>query len=268
MRQTAATLCLLAAGLAASGCDYAEAHTAKDNGRSVTINRSWPAADISNIRIAEVDGTISIEAAQTEEITLVAVAKGDLEVKADKENQGLFETSVEGDTLRIGRRESKGKRKFHFFWNDDRVRIQYTLKVPAKVSLDANTVNGRIITRGIEGETDATSVNGTIDVEVTGINEVAATTVNGRVKARFTKSFQGANFRTVNGGVEAELPQDASFTVDLAQVNGDFEASFPLTIHSHPGRRRVSGEVNGGQHELKIVTVNGDVELAHLNEVH
>jgi hypothetical protein len=27
----------------------------------------------------------------------------------------------------------------------------------------------------------------------------------------------------------------------------------------------VSGEVNGGQHELKIVTVNGDVELARLN---
>ena len=138
---------------------------------------------------------------------------------------------------------------------------------PQKVSLEANTVNGRIATRGIDGETAATSVNGTIDVEVSGNNELAATTVNGRVKARFTKSFQGAKFRTVNGGVEAFLPQQASFTVDLAQVNGDFEAAFPLSITSHPGRRRVSGEVNGGQHELKIVTVNGDVELARLNDM-
>jgi len=27
---------------------------------------------------------------------------------------------------------------------------------------------------------------------------------------------------------------------------GDVEAAFPLSIHSHPGSRRVSGEVNGG----------------------
>lgn len=268
MTRSAATFCLLAAGLVAAGCDHAHARTSKSGSRTATVNRTWPAAAIENVHIAGVDGTISVEAGDVTQITLEAVAKGDLELKPDQENQGLFETKVEGDTLRIGRREKHGKRKFRFLWHDDDVRIQYTLKVPATVSLDANTVNGRIITRGIEGDTEATSVNGTIDVEVSGMNEVAATTVNGRVKARFTKSFQGAQFRTVNGGVEAELPQSASFTVDLAQVNGDFEAAFPLTIHSHPGRRRVSGEVNGGQHELKIVTVNGDVELARLNEIH
>jgi hypothetical protein len=47
-------------------------------------------------------------------------------------------------------------------------------------------------------------------------------------------------------------------------VNGDFEASFPLSIHSNPGSRRVSGEVNGGKYELQITTVNGDVEVQHL----
>jgi hypothetical protein len=68
----------------------------------------------------------------------------------------------------------------------------------------------------------------------------------------------------VNGGVEALLPGSASFTCDLSQVNGDFEASFPLSIHSHPGSRRVSGQVNGGQFELQITTVNGDVEVQHI----
>jgi len=44
-------------------------------------------------------------------------------------------------------------------------------------------------------------------------------------------------------------------------MNGDFEAAFPLNIHSHPGSRRVSGEVNGGRHDLRIVTVNGDINI-------
>jgi hypothetical protein len=264
MRNTAATLCFLAGVLVTTACDHAQARSSSKSDKTVTINKSWPAAGIQNIRVAEVDGSIDVEAGNTTEITLLAVAEGKLELKPDKENQGLFETAVDGGTLSIGRRERKNNRRFRFLWDRDDLRIRYTLKVPATVSLDMNTVNGRIATRGIEGATEATSVNGTIDVQVAGINELEATTVNGRVKATFTKSFQGAKFRTVNGGVEAVLPQQASFTVDLAQVNGDFEASFPLSIHSHPGRRRVSGEVNGGQHELKITTVNGDVELARL----
>lgn len=269
MRKMITALCLVAGLTATVACDHERrvASEGRDT-KTVTINRSWPAAQINNLRVSEVDGAISVEATDTTEITLVAVAKGKLDLKPEKENQGLFETSLDGDTLRIGREEKKtGRRKFRirFLWRDDETRIQYTLKVPAKVSLDVNTVNGRIATRGIEGATEATSVNGSIDVEVAGINGLEASTVNGRVKARFTKSFNGAKFRTVNGGVTATLPQSASFTVDLAQVNGDFEAAFPLSIHSHPGRRRVSGEVNGGQHELKITTVNGDVELARLN---
>ena len=268
MRKTAATFCLLAAGALASACDHAHARSSA-NEKTVTITRTWPAAAITNLRVAEVDGSISVEATPGTEISLVAEIKGDLtdHVKPNAENQGIFDTVVEGDTLRIGRQE-KENRKFRFFWNDDRIRIHYKLKVPPQIALDANTVNGRIISRGMEGETEAQSVNGTIDVEVVGSNELEATTVNGRVKAKFTKDFQGAKFRTVNGGVEATLPQTASFTIDLAQVNGDFEAAFPLSIHSHPGRRRVSGEVNGGQHELKIVTVNGDVELARINGAH
>ena len=59
----------------------------------------------------------------------------------------------------------------------------------------------------------------------------------------------------------AILPPSASFTGDFTQVNGDFEAAFPLNIHSHPGSRRVSGDVNGGRYALKISTVNGDIKI-------
>lgn len=269
MKNSFATLCLLSGLLISSACDHAHARaTAARNEKSVTVNRTWPAAEIHNVRIFEIDGSITVEAAETKDITLVAVATGsNLPLKADRENQGLFQTSVEGDTLQIGRKDDNRKKfRISMLWGGDRMRVAYTLKVPREMELDMTTVNGRIATRGIDGETEATTVNGSIDAEVTGANELKAESVNGRVKAKFLTSFQGARFSTVNGGVEAILPQEASFSIDLAQVNGDFEASFPLSINSNPGRRRVSGEVNGGRHELKITTVNGDVELARLNE--
>lgn len=248
--------------LAASGCDQMERRHASRDARA-TITRNWPATGIKNIKVFEVDGSITVDAAAGNEISLLATAKGDLEIKKGEENDGLFETTIVGDTLRIGRRERR-HRGWHisFLWDRNDKQIDYVLKMPASMSLDVRTVNGRIATRGMEGETDASTVNGGIDIETTGMQPLQATTVNGRVRAKFTKGFQGARFKTVNGGVEATLPENASFAVNLSQVNGDFEASFPLSIHSNPGSRRVSGEVNGGEYELKIVTVNGDVELS------
>lgn len=257
----------LTAIVAASGCDHAERRAS--NAHRATITRNWPASGIIQVKVFEVSGSITVEAVPGNEISLLASAEGDLEVKKGEENDGLFKTEIVGDTLRIGRTREKRKGwSFPVFWGSDDLEIDYVLKVPPSVALDVSTVNGRIATRGTEGETEASTVNGSIDIETAGTRGLQATTVNGRVKAKFTRSFQGARFKTVNGGVEATLPQTASFTVNLSQVNGDFEASFPLSIHSNPGSRRVSGEVNGGEHELRIVTVNGDVELARLNGTH
>ena len=258
------------AGLLLAGCGEAEARIGSaSRGASATITRSWPAAELREVQVSETNGSISVEAGDVEEVSLVAEARGDLHITKGAENEGLFFTRIEGDTLSIGRKEKRG-RGFNFgrmfgFGRPDR-RINYTLRVPRRLDIAVSTVNGRIATRGVEGETRAATVNGTIDVEASGDRELSATSVNGRVKAKFVRTFNGARFKTVNGRVTAYFPQGASFNVDLSQVNGDFEASFPLSINSNPGSRRVSGAVNGGLHELRIVTVNGDVELARLGE--
>lgn len=262
MNRLNATLYLLLTAIVAAGCGRAEGHGPRFGGATKTITRTWPASAIRHLRVFEVEGNISVQAAPVTEISLVATASGDLKPEAGKENEGLFETKLDGDTLSIGRRDEH-RRMFHIpvIFGDDDVKISYVLRVPSTVSLNVSTVSGRIATRGVNGETQAATVNGTIDVETSGRQQLEATTVNGNVRAKFVETFQGARFKTVNGGVEAILPKSASFNVDLSQVNGDFEASFPLSIHSNPGSRRVSGEVNGGQYELKITTVNGDVEL-------
>lgn len=270
MNSRSLSLYLLAAVVVtgATACDGHHERRSRSAHATKTIQRTWPVAGIDRLKVAEIDGSVKVEAVDSDQITMVARVSGDYEVKAGAENEGLFVTRIDGGTLRIGREERDRGRKFEipFIFGRDEVEIDYELRVPKTVSLALSTVNGRISTRGEnEGETELVTVNGTIDAETAGTHELRAVTVNGRVRARFLRSFDGAQFRTVNGGVEAYLPQNASFRVDLSQLNGDFEAEFPLSIHSNPGSRRVSGEVNGGQHELKITTVNGDVELGRIN---
>ncbi len=227
--------------------------------RTAHIERHWPAAAIHHIEVMEIDGAINIEAGSDSEITMSANVRSRLAPRNEQENQGYFRTEVSGDTLIIGRRNQRRGFRFFSFGND--TRVDYDLRVPASVALDLKTVNGRIATRGVDGETRAVTVNGRVNIETPGSSEVDARTINGRIEARFIKSFQGATLKTVNGGVTAALPLSASFSGDFSQVNGDIEAAFPLNIHSHPGSRRVSGEVNGGRYELRITTVNGDIKI-------
>jgi hypothetical protein len=224
--------------------------------RQESIQRTWPAAGIRNVEVREVDGSVLVDAGPPDKIVMVASIRSN----SPKPAEGFFTATVEGSTLSIRRTRMRRSLGFPFIIHD-RTNINYVLKVPTSVALDIGTVNGRIVTKGVDGESELTVVNGSIDVESAGTNELSAKTVNGEVRARFRDTFQGARLKTVNGAVRAVLPASASFTCDLSQVNGDIEASFPVSIHSNPGNRRVSGEVNGGQYELKIVTINGDIAL-------
>jgi DUF4097 and DUF4098 domain-containing protein YvlB len=223
--------------------------------------KTFPADAIRRVEVRQVAGSINVEAAGNDKIEMTADIKayGQAPDKT-KDYDGYFTTEISGDTLIIDTTHGRKNRHFFFFGNRD-VRADYELRVPANVELELQTVSGRIATRGIAGETTATTVNGELDLEATGTSELSANAVNGRIEARFLSDFHGARFKTINGRVIATLPSSASFMGDFTQVNGDFEAAFPLNIHSHPGSRRVSGEVNGGRYALKITTINGDIKI-------
>lgn len=241
------------AAILLTGCVAGERRTAH-------IEKSWPAGSIKHIEVREIDGAIHVHAGPPDKVTLVADVKSrGIHPDSHKDNMGYFRTDLDGDTLLIGRRSSHSFRIRLFSMEE--TMISYDLTVPPDVELELHTVNGTISTAGVAGETNATTVNGVIDLETSGTNEVSAKSVNGLIQARFLKDFRGATLKTVNGRVIAVLPRDASFCGDFSQVNGDFEAKFPLNIRSTPGSRRVSGQVNGGRYELRITTVNGDIKI-------
>src|SRR5688500_4476042 len=239
---------LLAVALVLAGCAAGERQEA-------TIQRSWPAAGIKSVRVDGLHGSVNVRAGKSDQVQLVAKVKSrGFQSAKDKPNQGYFVDTLENGTLRIGeKRQGRVKVAFPFF-HHTKLEIDYDLVLPPTVDLDLNTINSRIATKGVVGGAEMTTENGEHDAVIGGEREVHAKAVNGRIRAKFMTAFAGARLKTVNGTVEATLPQTASFTCNLSQVNGDFEASFPLNIHSHPGSRRVSGEVNGGKYELQITT--------------
>ena len=146
---------------------------------------------------------------------------------------------------------------------DNDVSVDFTVRVPARVLLDARTVNGDVSAERLEGDVYATTVNGGVTISTTGVAE--ATTVNGSIRATMGHAdFKHAEFTTVNGGITLELPANLAAEVRAETVNGDIDTDFPLSVSGRFSSRRLVGTIGSGTtsgRTLYLKTVNGSLKL-------
>jgi DUF4097 and DUF4098 domain-containing protein YvlB len=111
-------------------------------------------------------------------------------------------------------------------------------------------------------------VNGSIDATTTGI--VNATTVNGSVIAEIGRSTwtDPLELETVNGRIELRLPGKVNADVSAETVNGDISTDFPFTVSGKINRHRIHAKIGQGGGDLKLTTVNGDIDLRGKGEKH
>lgn len=141
------------------------------------------------------------------------------------------------------------------------VEVSFRVSLPAGLRFAGRTVNGGVSVRDLEGDVEATTVNGSVTVATAG--RATARTVNGSIDARVGRADgrEPLSFETVNGRIEVELPEGASADVDARTVNGSIDSDFPLDVRGRWAHKRASGEIGGGGRELELKTVNGSIRL-------
>src|SRR5215831_6202035 len=145
--------------------------------------------------------------------------------------------------------------------NNNDVRVEFTVKVPAGVHFIGRTVNGEVEAASLTSEVEAHTVNGKIRVSTSGWAE--GQTVNGSIIARLgqTSGSRPAEFHTVNGGIDLELPPTINATLHASTVNGRISTDFPLMIRGKLTGREISGSIGQGGPQLNLRTVNGSINL-------
>jgi hypothetical protein len=151
-------------------------------------------------------------------------------------------------------------------WDDDddsrNVSVEFRVKVPTGVRLDASSVNGRIEISGATSEVRASTVNGGITASSSG-GPVRANTVNGGIDVRMgtLTGNEELSYSTVNGSVKVRLPENANADIELSTVNGSLETAFPITMQGRMDRHHIRARLGNGGPRLTFSTVNGSVEL-------
>lgn len=144
---------------------------------------------------------------------------------------------------------------------DNDVKVDFTVRVPGRVDLRAETVNGSIEADGLSGGTTAETVNGSVSLSTSGV--ARAETVNGSIEARLGRAdWDGElQFETVNGEITVVLPSGAHADVSAETVNGAIDTDFPLTVQGRWGPKEMRGTIGDGGRTLRMETVNGSIRL-------
>jgi len=222
------------------------------------------------LEIKNINGDVDATLASGNEIEVTAVKRArksdpdEVEIRVIEHADGVTICAVY-PTPRKARHENSCEPGDggHSSTEDNDVSVHFTVKVPARVLLGAHTVNGEVSAEGLQGDVDASTVNGGISVSTTGVAE--ASTVNGSIRATLGRAdFRHAEFTTVNGGITLELPASLAAEVRAETMNGDIQTDFPLTVSGRFSPRKLVGTIGSGTtsgRTLYLKTVNGSLKL-------
>jgi hypothetical protein len=220
-----------------------------------------------SVEIKGVNGAIHAERASGTEVSVDAVKTG----RHSNPNSVDIQVVPHGDGVTIcavypssdfGRRnECAAGSGGHMSTNNNDVRVEFTVRVPAGVHFVGRTVNGAVEADSLAGDVEAHTVNGKVRISTTGSAE--ARTVNGSIVARMgqTSASRPVEFHTVNGGIDLELPPSVNANLHASTVNGHISTDFPLMIRGKFTGRQINGTIGQGGQSMNLETVNGSIEL-------
>jgi hypothetical protein len=236
----------------------------RQHGEPWTYATALPAQHTLWLR--NISGSISVEAADGESVEVRAErtfkhsAVDSVRILVTESKQGLTVCAVwPGKPAQCGP-DGRYTTEGSFEGND--VAVQFAVRLPRGVKLDASTINGDIDITGASAPVGAGTVNGDVTVEAL-LGPVRATTVNGDVRAMI-RGFAGpgdVNLTTVNGDAFVELPSTLDAIVNGHTVAGNISTDFPLSVSGKFASHGLTGTLGKGGRKIHLTTVTGDVEV-------
>lgn len=118
---------------------------------------------------------------------------------------------------------------FNFCGEELEYNFTYDVKilVPQNINLKISTIDkGDVHVERCNGQLDIGNINGSIDLkDVEQLLE--ASTVNGSIEIEFSENPEGeSNYSTINGDVKLKLREDFSARVEFSSMNGDLYTDF------------------------------------------
>jgi len=167
-----------------------------------------------------------------------------------------------------------------FHGGSENPNVEYVMKVPSTIKLDAGSTNGNIEIHSISGGVEAHSTNGNVEVHSvsSGVDarttngwlnldivggKIEGSTTNGGITATISNAadFHGLYLGTTNGTIKIYCPENLNAVVSAHTTNGRIRTEFPITIQGDFIGKSLDGRINNGGAAIDLHTTNGSIEI-------
>jgi hypothetical protein len=241
-------------------------------GPAVSEEFRWTGAVAAGgaVEVKGVNGAISAEKASGSEVEVRATKRGrrqrpsEVEIKVLEHARGITVCAVYPTPSGAAPNECQAGGGGRMNVRDNDVQVEFEVRLPAGLGFVGRTVNGAVRAKGLAGDVEAHTVNGSVEIATAG--NARAETVNGSVRATLGRAdwADAASFKTVNGAITLALPADLDASLEASTVNGSVRTDFTLS-EARVTRRSLRGTVGKGGRRLALGTVNGSIHVQRAN---
>lgn len=239
------------------------AYQGRNNGPEQTerFSRKVKIGRDGRLSLANISGDVVVTGGSGDEVSIEAVKR----TRGDKSELARVQITVDDRAGRVDIRTEHEQNRTDRNRQGDHVSVDYTVTVPASVSVDVHSVSGTVKVTGVHGSLRAETVSGEVIVNDAPRLE-AARTVSGDVSLIGVTADGDLSAGSVSGNVHAKGLKARG--LDLGSVSGDINVS-DVTCE-RLGVKTVSGSVEyaggiarGGRYEIN--THSGTVRLTLAN---
>ncbi len=225
------------------------------------IRRSYALKPGESVNVYGINGRLRVETAEvaTAEVLIVRSAKKKEDLQY---HQIRIEHDEDGLTIRT---ESDRKSIFSAIGTLPEGRQRVLLRLPKKVDLDANAINGNVEIAGdLHGRAEIRGVTGSLKTgRISGETDISG--VNGSVDLAFAPlTGKSIEMRGINGNIEMRFEGEVNADISGRGVNGQIQADLPNVEkpggEDRPGRTRI--RIGTGGTPIELMGINGNVHLA------
>ncbi len=227
---------------------------------SEETQKTFQLAPGSVVRVVSIRGKIDVEPSAGDSAEVYVVRS--VERRDDLRSRQLH-IEHESDELEIRMGRQRRSALFEMFGGHKSEKQRVLLKLPAKVELQIEGVNGRVKVGDIDGKVSVEAVHGNVTLgQVTGGINIAG--VNGEVRVLANSRYkEGLEVADVNGRLDVLFNGDANTDLRVESVRGHVDPDLPNLVYD--GERRGNNfraRAGKGGFPVVIGGVRGRVRIA------
>ena len=241
-----------------------------------TVEKRFTVSGAPSIDVSTFDGSVDVATWDRPEV-LVDIEKHAVDKAAA--DRMVVTAEQDGDAVHVKVREQQREPGLHVNFGSHSARI--TVTVPARARIEAQTGDGRVSVRNVEGDLrvrtgdgaihleqvngsiDATSGDGAIDIEGA-VRRLSARSGDGRVRIHATAPPSADwNLATGDGSVLLEVPEGFGAELDASTGDGRVEVRDVPFSGETDGRDRSSarGRIGNGGANISIRSGDGVITI-------